>query len=95
MTVVFSWFNRVATKKFVARADPATGEQLTEKNKKFQLQKVLELPWVYWAVLAFSLLETSVAIVFLQNATELAEQRFGTDSVSAGWYSALSQYAGK
>ncbi|KAK7704294.1 hypothetical protein SLS57_010543 [Botryosphaeria dothidea] len=93
MTVVFSWFNRVATKKFVARADPATGEQLTEKNKKFQLQKVLELPWVYWAVLAFSLLETSVAIVFLQNATELAEQRFGTDSVSAGWYSALSQYA--
>ncbi|GME48608.1 MFS transporter [Neofusicoccum parvum] len=94
MTIVFYWFNRVATKKFVSRTDPATGEQLTEKNKKFELQKVLELPWVYWAVLAFSLLETSVAIVFLQNATELAEQRFGTDSVSAGWYSALSQYAG-
>ncbi|KAF4311799.1 putative major facilitator superfamily transporter protein [Botryosphaeria dothidea] len=34
------------------------------------------------------------ALVFLQNATELAEQRFGTDSVSAGWYSALSQYSG-
>jgi hypothetical protein len=32
--------------------------------------------------------------VFLQNATELAEQRFGTDSIAAGWYSATAQYAG-
>ncbi|KAB2572001.1 hypothetical protein DBV05_g9339 [Lasiodiplodia theobromae] len=94
MTGVFWWFNKVATKKFVGRSDPVTGEELTEKNKKFELRKIIELPWHFWAVLAFSLLETSTAIVFLQNATELAEQRFGIDSVKAGWYSAMSQYLG-
>ncbi|RSL59338.1 hypothetical protein CEP51_013932 [Fusarium floridanum] len=64
------------------------------KSKKFQIRKVLELPWSFWAVMAFSLFETSTAIVFLQNATELAEQRFGTDSIAAGWYSSVLQYAG-
>ncbi|KAG6354504.1 hypothetical protein INS49_004521 [Diaporthe citri] len=34
------------------------------------------------------------AIVFLQNVTELAEQRFGVSSITAGWYTATSQYAG-
>ncbi|KAF2451150.1 hypothetical protein P171DRAFT_153724 [Karstenula rhodostoma CBS 690.94] len=30
----------------------------------------------------------------LQNATELAEQRFETDSIVVGWYSATARYAG-
>ncbi|QGI68539.1 hypothetical protein CEK27_012510 [Fusarium fujikuroi] len=72
----------------------ATGEKLTEKTRKFEYRKVLELPWTFWAVMVFSLFETSAAIVFLQNATELAEQRFGTDSIAAGWYSSVLQYSG-
>lgn len=42
---------------------------------------------MFWCIQDFSLLETSTAIVFLQNATKLAEQRFGTDSVTASRYS--------
>ncbi|KAJ4301344.1 hypothetical protein N0V90_003436 [Kalmusia sp. IMI 367209] len=94
MTGVFYWFTKVANRKFHGVTDPATGERLAEKSKKFELRKVLELPWTFWAVMTFSLFETSTAIVFLQNATELAEQRFGTDSIVAGWYSATLQYAG-
>ena len=37
----------------------------------------------------------STAIVFQQNATELAQLRFGTDAVTAGWYTSVLQYAGK
>ena len=59
-----------------------------------RLKKVLELPWVFWAVLAFSLFETSTAIVFSQNATELAEIRLGVSSVDAGWYTSVVQYGG-
>lgn len=94
MTVVFYFFTRYCNKKFKATPDPATGEELTEKNKKFELKKVIELPWVFWGVLLFSLFETSTAIVFQQNATELAELRFKTDSITAGWYTSLTQYAG-
>lgn len=94
LTLVFYWFNGIAHKKFGNVTDPATGEKLTEKSKKFQPKKVLELPWVFWAILAFSLFQTSTAIVFTQNATELAEKRFNTDSITAGWYSATLQYAG-
>ncbi|KAK7432089.1 hypothetical protein QQZ08_001379 [Neonectria magnoliae] len=94
MTGVFYWFTKVANRKFHGVDDPATGERLTEKSKKFQLRKVLELPWSFWCVMGFSLFETSTAIVFLQNATELAEQRFGTDSIAAGWYSSVLQYSG-
>lgn len=94
MTGVFYWFTKVANRRFQSTTDPATGERLTEKSKKFEFKKVLQLPWTFWAVMAFSLFETSTAIVFLQNATELAEQRFGTDSIVAGWYSATLQYAG-
>lgn len=94
MTAGFYWFTKYANKKFVATADPATGEQLTEKNKKWEWKKTLELPWVFWAVMAFSLFETSTAIVFTQNATELAEMRLGVSSVSAGWYTSLLQYGG-
>ncbi|RDW92358.1 hypothetical protein BP5796_01752 [Coleophoma crateriformis] len=94
MTAGFYWFTNVANRKFSATADPATGEQLTEKNKKFELRKVLELPWVFWAVMAFSLFETSTAIVYTQNATELAEQRLGVSAVKAGWYTSVVQYGG-
>ncbi|ORY68762.1 major facilitator superfamily transporter [Pseudomassariella vexata] len=93
-TVAFQYFNRVAERKFGSNTDPATGEKLTEKNKKFELAKIIELPWVFWGILAFSLFQTSTALVFSQNATELAEQRFDVDSITAGWYTALAQYAG-
>lgn len=94
LTLVFYWFNGIAHKKFGNVKDPATGEKLTEKSKKFQPKKVLELPWVFWAIILFSLFQTSTAVVFTQNATELAEKRFNTDSITAGWYSATLQYAG-
>ncbi|KAK5365795.1 hypothetical protein LTR20_009597 [Exophiala xenobiotica] len=94
MTGVFYWFTKVANRKFRGSRDPATGERLSEKNRKFELRKVVELPWAFWCIQAFSLFETSTAIVFLQNATELAEQRFSTSSITAGWYTATLQYAG-
>ncbi|QDS68560.1 hypothetical protein FKW77_000097 [Venturia effusa] len=93
-TTGFWYFTRYCEQRYVVSRDPATGETLTERNKKFELRKVLELPWMYWSILAFSLFETSTAIVFTQNATELAEQRFKVDSISAGWYTATLQYAG-
>ncbi|TLD10356.1 hypothetical protein PgNI_05491 [Pyricularia grisea] len=94
LTWAFYRFNSVAHRKFGNVTDPATGEKLTEKSRRFEPRKVLELPWVFWAVIAFSMFETSTAIVFTQNATELAEKRFKTDSITAGWYSATLQYAG-
>ncbi|KAE9966130.1 hypothetical protein BLS_007212 [Venturia inaequalis] len=93
-TAGFWFFTRYCEKKYIVSRDPATGEKLTEKNKKFEIRKVLELPWMFWSILAFSLFETSTAIVFTQNATELAEQRFNVDSIKAGWYTATLQYAG-
>jgi MFS family permease len=95
MTGVFYWFTKVANSRFHGIDDPATGEKLAEKSKKFELRKVLELPWSFWAVMAFSMFQTSTAVVFLQNATELAEQRFSTSAITAGWYSATMQYAGQ
>jgi hypothetical protein len=59
MTLGFWAFTKAANKRFRGTDDPATGEKLTEKNKKFELSKVVELPWVFWAVMAFSLFETS------------------------------------
>jgi hypothetical protein len=94
MTVVFYFFTRYCNKHFKSTPDPATGEVLTESNKKFEWRKVLEMPWVFWCVMLFSLFETSTAVVFQQNATELAEIRFGTDSITAGWYTSVLQYAG-
>ncbi|TVY65545.1 Major facilitator superfamily domain-containing protein [Lachnellula suecica] len=94
MTLGFWFFTRYANKKFMGTADPATGEALTEKNKKFEWTKVVELPWVFWAVMAFSLFETSTAIVFTQNATELAEIRLGVSAIDAGWYTSVTQYGG-
>ncbi|KAG8163091.1 hypothetical protein KVR01_007569 [Diaporthe batatas] len=94
LTFVFYRFNATARKKFENVTDPATGEKLIEKSEKFQPKKVLELPWIFWAVVAFSFFETSADTVFTQNATELAEKKFHTDSITAGWYSASAQYAG-
>ena len=94
-SAVFWFFNKYCNKHYKGRRDNATAEVLTEKNKKFEFQKIFQLPWMFWAVLAFSLFQTSTASIFSQNATELAEQRFEVDSIKAGWYSSLSQYAGK
>ncbi|KAL4775749.1 putative MFS transporter [Aspergillus nidulans var. acristatus] len=93
-TAIFYFFTRYCNKHYTGRQDSATKEVLTEKNKKFEFQKIFQLPWMFWAVLAFSLFQTSTALVFSQNATELAEKRFDVDSITAGWYSSLSQYAG-
>lgn len=71
-----------------------TGEKLIKKGKKLDVRKVLEVPWVFWILMLYSLCYTSTAIVFSGNATELAEQRFDIDSVTAGWYTALVRYAG-
>ncbi|ROV90609.1 hypothetical protein VSDG_07474 [Cytospora chrysosperma] len=93
-TVVFYFFNKWAEKKYGNSTDPATGEKLTEKNKKFELQKMLQLPWPFWLVAAFSLFQSSTAIIYTSNATEMAEQRFNVSAVTAGWYSAITQYLG-
>ncbi|ODM19358.1 hypothetical protein SI65_05976 [Aspergillus cristatus] len=93
-TLVFYFFNRYCNKHFKGREDIGTKETLTEKNKKFELKKIFELPWMFWAVMGFSIFQTSTASVFSQNATELAQKRFNVDAIKAGWYSSLSQYAG-
>jgi hypothetical protein len=94
MTLVFYFFTRYTNKRFDPIPDPATGEIMRESNKRFELRKVLELPWIFWCIMLFSLFQTSTAVVFSQNATELAEIRFGTDSITAGWYTSVLQYAG-
>lgn len=93
-TVVFWYFRRFCDRQYSDMADPATGEQLREKTKKFEIKKILQLPWPFWGVIMFTAFETSTAIVFSQNATELAEQRFNISSVKAGWYTATSNYIG-
>lgn len=93
-TPVFWFFSKYCNRHYDGRRDPATNEELTEKNEKFELLKIFQLPWMFWAVLAFSLFQTSAASIFSQNATELTEQRFDVGSIQAGWYSSLSQYAG-
>ncbi|KAF5641474.1 major facilitator superfamily transporter [Fusarium tjaetaba] len=91
---VFFVFTKIAHKRFRPPPDPATGEALVEKNKKFDLNKIIQLPWVFWAIMLFSMVQTSCSNIYSQNATELAEHRFGVDAVAAGWYASLSQYAG-
>ncbi|EPS26850.1 hypothetical protein PDE_01790 [Penicillium oxalicum 114-2] len=93
-TAAFWVFSRYCHRHFSGRQDTATDELLTEKNKKFEIAKIFQLPWTFWAVLAFSLFQSSTALTFNQNATELAEHRFEIGAIKAGWYSALSQYAG-
>ncbi|KAK8005847.1 hypothetical protein PG991_012144 [Apiospora marii] len=90
----YLWFVRRSAGQFGNVVDPATGEKLKQKAKKLEAGKVLRLPWSFWAIMAYSLFTTSTAVVFKQNATEMAEQRFKVSAVTAGWYSALLQYAG-
>jgi nitrate/nitrite transporter NarK len=94
VTVVFWFFTRWCQRQYGGMQDPATGEKLTERSKKFEVGKMLRLPWTFWAIVLFSLFQTSTAIVYSQNATEMAEQRFDVDAITAGWYSAMSQYLG-
>lgn len=94
VSAVFFWFNKKTSDKFGHSVDPVTGEKLMKKAKKLEVRKVLELPWVFWVIMAYSLFTTSTAVIFKGNATELAEKRFKISAVTAGWYSALLQYAG-
>ncbi|KAL7925993.1 major facilitator superfamily domain-containing protein [Trichoderma austrokoningii] len=94
VTAVFYVFTNYCEKRYAGTNDPATGERLTEKNKKFEFAKMLRLPWPFWLVALFSLFQTSVASVFSSNATEFAQKRFNISAVTAGWYSAMSQYLG-
>ncbi|KAL2072671.1 hypothetical protein VTL71DRAFT_12014 [Oculimacula yallundae] len=94
ITLVFYFFTKYCENRFQDMSDPATGEILTEKNKKFELKRIAELPWIFWFVMLFSLVETSGVSVFSANATELAELRFDVDSITAGWYTSVLQYAG-
>jgi MFS family permease len=93
-TLFFWWFTRWCEKRYAGTRDPATGEKLTEKNKKLEITKMLRLPWSFWLICLFSLFQTSTAGIFNSNGTELAEQRFKISAVKAGWYSAMSQYLG-
>ncbi|KAK9778236.1 putative Major facilitator superfamily transporter [Seiridium cardinale] len=94
MSALFFWFNKRSSQKFGHSIDPVTGEKLVKKGKKLEVRKVIELPWVFWIMMLYSLCYTSTAVVFSGNATELAEQKFDIDSVTAGWYTALLRYAG-
>ncbi|KAL6828960.1 MFS general substrate transporter [Trichoderma sp. SZMC 28015] len=94
VTVGFYIFTNYCERRYAGTNDPATGERLTEKNKKFEITKMLRLPWPFWLVALFSLFQTSVASVFSSNATEFAQKRFNISAVTAGWYSAMSQYLG-
>ncbi|KAH0009215.1 major facilitator superfamily transporter, partial [Aureobasidium melanogenum] len=93
-TILLFLLVRYCSSRYSSIADPSTGEKLTEKNKKIDFKKVLEMPWPFWSIMAFTLFQTTTANVFSQNATELAEQRFKTSAVKAGWYTAVLQYAG-
>lgn len=93
-TIVFWYFRRFCDRQYSDMSDPATGEPLREKTRKFEIKKILQLPWPFWGIIMFTAFETSTAIVFSQNATELAEQRFDISSVKAGWYTATSNYIG-
>ncbi|KAK7525112.1 major facilitator superfamily domain-containing protein [Phyllosticta citriasiana] len=89
-SVVFVFFKKRYSHFFFNNKDSATGEQLKDINRRVEVQKMLQLPWTFWAIMLFSLFYTSVAMVFNQNATELAEQRFHVSAITAGWYSSMS-----
>ncbi|KAI5207465.1 major facilitator superfamily transporter [Aureobasidium subglaciale] len=93
-TILLFLLVRYCTTRYSPTTDPATKEALTEKNKHLDFKKVFQMPWPFWCIMAFTLFQTTTANVFSQNATELAEQRFNIDSVAAGWYTAVLQYAG-
>ncbi|KAL4890312.1 major facilitator superfamily domain-containing protein [Aspergillus ambiguus] len=91
-TIIFWLLNRYRLRHYQDPEDSATGENL--QKARFKFQKIFQLPWMFWSVMGISLWISSLATVFSQNATELAEKRFNVDTVTAGWYSAASQYGG-
>ncbi|KAK8174022.1 MFS transporter [Phyllosticta citrichinensis] len=93
-SAAFLFFKKRYSHFFFNNKDPATGEQLKDSNKRFNAQKMLQLPWTFWAIMLFSLFYTTTAMVFNQNATDLAEQRFHVSAITAGWYSSMSQFLG-
>lgn len=52
-TAVFWVFSQYCNRHYERRCDIATNEKLTERNKKFESQKVFQRPWMFWATLAF------------------------------------------
>ncbi|CAK7219713.1 hypothetical protein SBRCBS47491_003941 [Sporothrix bragantina] len=96
VTVGFYLFTRWCNKHYssAGKADPATGEVLTENNRKLEWKQFARLPWQFWTIILFTGFQTTTATVFGTNATELAEQRFNVSSIKAGFYSALTQYMG-
>lgn len=94
-TGAFYYFRKYCDKHYSdGIEDPATGEKLRENTKKFEIKKALHLPMAFWGFICFSTFQTSMAVVFAQNATELAEQRFDVDGTKAGWYTASARYLG-
>lgn len=94
VTFAFYRFSKWSETRYGNLTDPATGERLTERNDKFEIKKTLQLPWPFWLVILFTMFQTSTAIVFSANATELAQQRFDISAATAGWYSSLSHNMG-
>ncbi|GIZ45811.1 hypothetical protein CKM354_000896200 [Cercospora kikuchii] len=94
-TILFWFFRKYCDRTYSDGInDPATGEELREKTKKFEWRKALQLPMAFWGFICFTAFQTSMAVVFSQNATELAEQRFDVDGTKAGWYTASARYLG-
>ncbi|KAL4950981.1 hypothetical protein BDW69DRAFT_186829 [Aspergillus filifer] len=84
-TGIFYFFTRYCNRRYSSRQDKATKEVLTEKSKRFGLDKFFQIPWMFWTILLSSLFQTSTALVFSQNSTELAEKRFNAyERVVAG-----------
>ncbi|CAK7237154.1 hypothetical protein SCUCBS95973_009866 [Sporothrix curviconia] len=96
VTVAFYLFTRWCNRHYSSggKADPATGEVLTESNRKVEWKQFARLPWPFWTIIMFTGFQTTTASVFGTNATELAEQRFHVSSIKAGFYSGLTQYMG-
>jgi MFS family permease len=65
VTLGFWFFTKWCSRTYSGMVDPATGEKLTENNKKFEFRKMLRLPWTFWGVVCFSLFQTSTALIYL------------------------------
>ncbi|KAI1054483.1 hypothetical protein LB506_010745 [Fusarium annulatum] len=52
MAFLFWWMTRQCEKRYAHIKDPATGETLTENTKKFQIRKIMLLPWSFCTELA-------------------------------------------
>ncbi|KAL4889905.1 major facilitator superfamily domain-containing protein [Aspergillus ambiguus] len=93
-TILFWLLDRYCDRHYDPPKDEATGDNLRRSNKKFKLTKILQLPWMYWVIMAYAVFESTTTSVFSQNSTELTEKLFHLDPISAGWYSAVAQYGG-